>query len=167
MEPEKIIVLISDRSSETDFFDDTPYLFDNVGLVNYLAGTNKAGGPLVTTANTTLRSDLVIFKQDNNATVAAMAASQSAFQKTCIRIFEKMINTVPAGTQLSAPIGPRKFITMFGYVDLSGTNPKYWGKIGTYGQTAAPTTASYFFGTTSSSGSPGTSVTRQTQPGCK
>jgi hypothetical protein len=142
----------------TDFFDDTPYVFDRTGVVNYLAGTNKAGGPLVTTTNTAARSDLNIFTQDNNATIKAMAATASAFQKTCIKIFEKMINTVPKNTQLSGPIGPRKFITMFGYVDLIGTAVRYFGKVGTYGSTAAPTTASYVFGVSSGNGASGNTL---------
>jgi len=121
----------------------------------------------VTTANTTARSDLKIFQQDNNATVKAMAATQLAFQNTCIRVFEKMINTVPRGMELSAPIGPRKFITMFGYVDFSGTAIKYFGRVSTYGKTAAPSTAAFVFGTTTASGVAGTGATGNTQPGCK
>lgn len=97
-------------------------MFDNVGLVNYLAGTKKAGGPLVTTSNKNYTSDLRIFTSDSppNSTVKAMASSQTAFENTCFTIFEKMINTVPNGVVLSNSVTPpSNWITMEASLDLT------------------------------------------------
>lgn len=135
-----------DRSSEVDYFDDSPFVFDNLGVKNYLLGTGKAGGPLVTSANATVRSDLRIFTSDNNATIKAIASTQSTFETACLKVFAKMVNTVPSGVTLSAPIGPRKFITMYSYVELSSTGVlSYIGQIGGYSKTAAPSTVSYTY----------------------
>jgi len=134
-----------------DAFDDTPTTFDHIGLKNYIAGTNKAGGPLVTTANTTFRSDLNIFGSDGNATVLGMSTSLEAFEAACFPVFEKMIDTVPAGTVLSDLIGPRQWITMESHLDLDSTGAVvYSGVIGHYtgkGGAASPATASYQYGT--------------------
>lgn len=123
-------------------------MFDNLGVQRYLSGTGKAGGPLVTTSNAAFRSDLGIFSSDGNATIRAMAASQTAFENACFPIFEKMINTVPKNVNLSDIIGPRQWITMESHLDLTSAGvPTYSGTIGTYGKTAAPSTASYTYGT--------------------
>ena len=83
-------------SSDIDFFDDTPYVWDPTNLQEYLNGTGKAGGPLVTTTNITFQSDLRLFNNtDGNKTVKAMAVSQKTFENTCFPIFQKMIDTVP------------------------------------------------------------------------
>jgi hypothetical protein len=91
---------------------------------------------------------LGIFESDNNVTVKAMATSQQTFESACFPIFEKMIDTVPKNVTLSDPIGPRKFITMWSFLDL---NPAgiltYSGTIATYGNTPAPKTAAYQYGT--------------------
>jgi hypothetical protein len=122
----------------------------NVGLLKYLNGTGKAGGPLVTTSNATFQSDKCLFEKDNNATVKAMAKTQSTFENTCFTIFEKMINTVPETVTISSVIGPSKWITMHSNLDFTATNAlAYSGAIGTYGKTAAPKIASYQYGTVS------------------
>ena len=38
-------------------------------LQQYLSGTGNRGGPLVTTANKTVQSDLRLFESDHNATI--------------------------------------------------------------------------------------------------
>jgi hypothetical protein len=130
-----------------DSFDSSPFVFDNTGVSEYLNGSGRAGGPLVTTANVTFRSDLRIFSSDNNATIKAMASSQKTFESACFPIFEKMINTVPKGVQLSDVIGPRQWITMESHLDLASNGAvNYSGTIGTYSKAAVPTTASYFYG---------------------
>jgi hypothetical protein len=134
-----------------DAFDNTPTTFDHIGLQNYIAGTNKAGGPLVTTSNTSFRSDLRIFESDSNATVLSMSTSLEAFEAACFPVLEKMINTVPAGTILSDIIGPRQWITMESHLDLDSTGAVvYSGVIGHYtgkGGASSPATASYEYGT--------------------
>lgn len=103
---------------------------------------------MVTTTNTTFQSDARIFKSDGNATIKAMATSQTSFENTCFKIFEKMINTVPSTVTLSDVIGPRKWITMQSNLDLTSTGAvTYSGVIGTYSKTASPSIASYVYGT--------------------
>lgn len=120
---------------------------------------------MVTTANSTLRSDLRIFQSDNDVTVTAMSQSQAAFEQACLGVFAKMINTVPSNVELSAPIGPRPFITMFSFVDLSSAGViTYNGQVGTYSKTGSPTVASYVYGMTGS-GTVQTTPTKTTQPG--
>jgi len=65
-----------------------------------------------------------------------------------------MLNTVPAGTTLSSPVGPRPWITKESHLDLSPSGVvRYSGNITTQSKAAgaAPATASYVF--LSSSGS--------------
>jgi len=144
-----VLIVYEYRTDDIDTFDDTPFVFDNVGVKNYLAGALKAGGPLVTTTDALARSDLGIFTSDSNATVTAMATSQTSFENACFPIFEKMINTVPGtNAPLSDPIGPRTFITMDSRLDLTSTGVlTYSGFFGTYGKTAAPSTVTYEYGT--------------------
>ncbi|KAK1981397.1 WSC domain-containing protein [Colletotrichum cereale] len=81
---------------DTEFAD-----FDNGVVTEYLDGTTK--NPLVAGANDTLNSDKRIFSADGNKTMQAMA-DPAAFQATCADIFTRMIDTVPAGVQLTEPI---------------------------------------------------------------
>jgi hypothetical protein len=119
-----------------------------VGVQEYLNGTGRRGGPLVTTQNVTFRSDARIFASDGNATIRALAASQQSFENGCFTVFEKMINTVPKGVTLSGVIGPSKWITMNSNLDLLLNGAvTYSGTIGTYSKTAAPQTAAYEYGT--------------------
>jgi hypothetical protein len=105
----------------------------------------------VTTSNTTFQPDKRLFESDSNATVKAMATSQTSLENTCFTIFEKMINTVPKSVTLSDVIGPRKWITMFSFLDLTPRGVvTYSGTIGTYSKTAVPKKASYQYGYSSS-----------------
>ena len=75
-----------------------------------------------------------------------MAKSQTAFENACFPIFEKMINTVPKDVVLSAPIGPRSWLTMESHLDLTSTGGvTYTGKIGTYSKSAVPAKATYSY----------------------
>ncbi|KAF2735068.1 heme peroxidase [Polyplosphaeria fusca] len=142
---------VSPPGTGADTFDSTPFKFDNTQVQEYLTGTGKRGGPLVTTKNVTMQSDLRIFKSDNNVTVKAMSSAAS-FRNTCLTIFEKMLNTVPAGTTLSNPIGPRPWITKETHLDLSPSGVvRFSGNISTQSKAAgaAPATASYVYLTNS------------------
>ena len=136
-----------------DTFDSTPFNFDNTQLQEYLTGKGKRGGPLVTTKNVTMRSDLRIFTSDNNATVKAMSSADS-FRNTCLTIFEKMLNTVPKNVTLSDPVVPRPWITQESHLDLSSSGTLFFSGNITTNEKAlktAPGTASYVFLTSSGS----------------
>ncbi|KAG9227959.1 heme peroxidase [Amylocarpus encephaloides] len=128
-------------------FDSTPNVFDNTGVNEYISGVGLKGGPLVVGANETTRSDLRIFKSDNNVTINAMNTPGS-FEQTCLNIFEKMSNTVPSGVTLSAPIVPRPWIMRESHLDLTPLGiVTFQGTISAHGATEPPATASYFYGT--------------------
>lgn len=128
-------------------FDSTPAVFDNVGVNEYLTGTGKKGGPLVVGPVAT-NSDLRIFKSDSNVTIRAMS-SASSFQNTCFTIFTKMINTVPSGTTLSAPIGPRPWLLRESHLDLNSTTGAvtFSGTVIGHGTGVLPNVASYMYNT--------------------
>lgn len=132
-----------------DTFDSSPFNYDVTGINEYLSGTGKRGGPLVTSANETFRSDLRIFSSDNNTAIRAMS-TQPVFEQTCLTVFQKMLDTVPDGVALSDVIGPRAWITQESHLDLSpGGVVQYSGKITSYvrGGGAPPNKANYFYGT--------------------
>ncbi|TVY92382.1 WSC domain-containing protein [Lachnellula willkommii] len=134
-----------------DHFDSTPFVFDAVGVNEYLNGLGQAGGPLVTAQNETFRSDLRIFNSDSNDTIKAMASSTQSFEDACFTVFEKMINTVPKTVTLSTDlVGPRPWILMESHLDLSSTGAvQYSGNITTNSRfnPSVPTTATYAYGT--------------------
>ncbi|KAF8151527.1 heme peroxidase [Crassisporium funariophilum] len=82
-------------------FDSTTTAFDHAIASEYLTGTTK--NPLVTVKNVTLASDLRIFNSDGNVTMRSLD-SPEAFAKTCSSMFERMLNTVPAGVELTEEI---------------------------------------------------------------
>jgi hypothetical protein len=141
-----VLIDIKNSMSGVDYFDDTPFKFDNAGVSAYLSGVGKAGGPLVSTGNKAFQSDKNIFESDGNTTIKAMATSQKSFENACFPIFEKMINTVPKTVTLSDPIGPSPWLTMWAFLDLTSTGVvTYSGTIATYGKTAAPKTSTYSY----------------------
>lgn len=87
-------------------FDETVDTFDVAHVREYVDGTGKRGGPLVTSFNKTVRSDLRLFVSDRNATAKKLARSPSAFQETCKNLIGRMIDTVPRGVKLSKAIDP-------------------------------------------------------------
>ncbi|KAJ3970788.1 heme peroxidase [Lentinula raphanica] len=82
--------------------------FDStLDVVNeYLEGTGKRGGPLVTTDNVTVRSDLRLYESDNNATMRGLSNSTEYFVSRCISLMARMLDTVPSSTVLSDVISP-------------------------------------------------------------
>ncbi|PPR01719.1 hypothetical protein CVT24_001595 [Panaeolus cyanescens] len=72
-------------------FDSTT-AYDTKVVHEYLDGSTQ--NPLIVARNATLRSDLLIFSSDNNATMQSLA-SPEAFRETCKNLLERMINSVP------------------------------------------------------------------------
>ncbi|KAG8528781.1 uncharacterized protein KY384_006469 [Bacidia gigantensis] len=101
-------------------FDETDSGFDN-GLVNdYLGSKNAKGGPLVTTTNVTVQSDLRLYVSDQNATMQRLGQSNDYFLSQCSSTFQRMIETVPSGVRLSTPIDPTTTTNLKPYnVDLN------------------------------------------------
>ncbi|KAF9269321.1 heme peroxidase [Marasmius fiardii PR-910] len=101
--------IIQDNDTILALFDGTKG-FDNAIVTGYLDGTTP--DPLVVGPNITTNSDLRIFSSDGNATVQALASLDN-FTKTCSDLLERMINTVPAGVQLTDVVEPiqYKFLT--------------------------------------------------------
>ncbi|KAH8667468.1 heme peroxidase [Tricladium varicosporioides] len=89
-------------------FDDSPTVFDNNVVHAYIDGTGTRGGPLITTANESSRSDLRLFTSDNNATMEKHYNSGAGFVNTCATLFQRMIETVPKDVVLSDIITPQK-----------------------------------------------------------
>ncbi len=87
----------------TGDFDTTNSTYDNKVITQYLDGSTK--NPLCIGPDVDSRSDLRVFSMDGNKTVSAMADSAS-YSTTCSRILQKMIETVPAGVQLTDSITP-------------------------------------------------------------
>ncbi|CZT51102.1 uncharacterized protein RSE6_12189 [Rhynchosporium secalis] len=132
-----------------DTFDSTPFVYENKNVEEYLSAKGKAGGPLVTSKNTTFRSDFRIFNSDLNKTIIAMSTPQT-FLDTCFAVFEKMMDTVPRGMKLSEPITPRRWILRESHLDLSRSGVvQYSGNITTYsrGGPPVPNQAIYYYST--------------------
>ncbi|KAJ7754154.1 heme peroxidase [Mycena maculata] len=89
-------------------FDATPAVFDVDVLREYLEGNGQRGGPLVTTDNITVRSDLRLYLSDNNATLRGLAESDSKFISTCVSLLERMIDTIPSSVHLTDDIVPQE-----------------------------------------------------------
>ncbi|KAJ3774694.1 heme peroxidase [Lentinula raphanica] len=89
-----------------EHFDSTLDVFDILVVNEYLEGTGKRGGPLVTTDNVTVRSDLRLYESDNNATMRGLSDSTEHFVSRCISLMARMLDTVPSSTVLSDVISP-------------------------------------------------------------
>lgn len=85
-------------------FDSTRGVFDPNVVGEYLSSTGQRGGPLVTSFNETSRSDLRLYEADGNATMKALLAQGEGFLDTCATLFQRAMNTVPAGVQLGGDI---------------------------------------------------------------
>ncbi|KAF9051476.1 heme peroxidase [Panaeolus papilionaceus] len=90
----------SDFDSISVHFDNTTS-FDTRVVSQYLDSSTQ--NPLVIGKNDTTRSDLRIFNSDGNVTMKALA-DPATFQKQCGVLFERMIDTVPAGVELTDPV---------------------------------------------------------------
>ncbi|KAL2051140.1 hypothetical protein ABVK25_008569 [Lepraria finkii] len=87
-------------------FDETVAVFDVTVVNDYVHSTGDKGGPLVTTTNKTVQSDLRLYLSDNNQTITQLSQSSAYFQEQCQGLFQRMIETVPSNVFLSAPIDP-------------------------------------------------------------
>lgn len=103
-------------------FDDTVATFDVDVVQQYLDGRGNAGGPLVTTSNQTVRSDLRLYSSDGNATMRKLGRSADQFRATCTSLIARMIDTVPEGVQLTPVLDPRalKYANLTLSVDWAG-----------------------------------------------
>ena len=86
--------------------DTTVAVFDVNGVQEYLDGTGYRGGPLVTTSNQTVRSDLRLFSSDGNATVRKLGQSANQFRTTCTSLISQMLDTVPKHVTLTPVLDP-------------------------------------------------------------
>lgn len=86
--------------------DTTNAVFDILVVNEYLTGTGQKGGPLVTSFNVSSRSDLRLYTSDNNATIQDLSQSTQFFFNTCVDLFQRMFNTVPANVTLTEVIEP-------------------------------------------------------------
>lgn len=87
-------------------FDTTRAVFDRSVVHEYIDSTGNRGGPLVTTANETTRSDLRLYESDGNATMRALYDLGDGFQDTCVDLMGRMIHTVPGHVRLQEAITP-------------------------------------------------------------
>ena len=87
-------------------FDETVAGFDIATVNDYVHGTGAKGGPLVTTTNKTVQSDLRLYTSDQNATMKQLSQSTAYFQSQCQGAFQRMIETVPGNVYLSDPMDP-------------------------------------------------------------
>lgn len=103
-------------------WDDTVANFDVDAVQEYLSGKGNGGGPLVTTTNKTVQSDLRLFTSDGNATVERLAQSTAHFQSTCTTLIARMLDTVPKEVTLTPLIDPSgiKYADISLNIDWSG-----------------------------------------------
>ncbi|KAJ7891536.1 heme peroxidase [Mycena leptocephala] len=97
-------------------FDTTNTQFDNKIATEYISGTTQ--NPLVVGFNDKTNSDKRIFGSDGNVTMRSFANSPDLFTSTCADLFARMIDTVPAGVQLTEvitplPVKPQNIILLF------------------------------------------------------
>lgn len=102
-------------------FDTTRAIFDSDVVHEYIDWTGNKGGPLVTTDNTTTRSDLRLYESDGNATMQSLYNLGDGFQETCVEMMGRMINTVPAGASLQDAITPMSVKPINVTFDLDST----------------------------------------------
>lgn len=95
-------------------FDSTSASFDNRVAAEYLLGNTT--NPLVAGNNATLNSDARIFASDGNTTIAELGRTNEGFTAACADVMTHMIDTVPAGVQLTEPI---EAVDIKPYVDLA------------------------------------------------
>ncbi|KAJ7617347.1 heme peroxidase [Roridomyces roridus] len=85
-------------------FDSTFVTFDNAIATEYISGTTRS--PLIVGANDTTNSDKQIFSSDGNTTILSFATSAEVYTSTCADLFARMLDTVPAGVELTEVITP-------------------------------------------------------------
>ena len=87
-------------------FDTSRAVFDANVVAEYVHWTGNKGGPLVTSYNDSMKSDLRLYESDGNATMRALLAQGDGFLDTCVQLMARAIDTVPAGVQLGPQIMP-------------------------------------------------------------
>ena len=85
-------------------FDITRTVFDSRVVHEYIDWNGHFGGPLVTSFNVTVRSDLRLYESDGNATMQKLYDQGDGFLDTCVDLMGRMINTVPSGVTLQDAI---------------------------------------------------------------
>lgn len=115
-------------------------------LLIYLSldGTGQLGGLLITAPNVDDRSDLRLYSSDSNATMESISEEET-FRSKCFDVFERMINTVPAGSTLTDAVVPMAWkgvdlatdVNSEGTVSISGLIRNL------YSSGSAPSTVSY------------------------
>ena len=87
-------------------FDTSRAVFDPKVVAEYVHWTGNKGGPLVTSYNDSMKSDLRLYESDGNATMRALLAQGDGFLDTCVQLMARAIDTVPSGVQLGPKITP-------------------------------------------------------------
>ncbi|KAH6653037.1 heme peroxidase [Truncatella angustata] len=125
-------------------FDGTPADFDSSVVNEYLDGTGTLGGPLITAPNVDDRSDLRLYNSDSNATMESIS-EEATFRSSCFDVFERMINTVPAGSSLTEPITPMAWKAIELATDINSQGVvSIGGRIrNLYNTGSSPSTVSY------------------------
>ncbi|KAJ7037639.1 heme peroxidase [Mycena alexandri] len=131
-----------------EHFDTTFDHFDNNVATEYISGTTQ--NPLVVGANDTTNSDKRIFASDGNKTMVgsvtpfvlrilpfmpsySFAQSADLFASTCASLFARMIDTVPAGVELTEVIEPLPVKPALISLILDGDNLKLPGLVRLFG----------------------------------
>ncbi|KAF2006087.1 heme peroxidase, partial [Amniculicola lignicola CBS 123094] len=85
--------------------DSTVAVFDNKIVTEYFAGTSK--NPLIVGPSVKLKknADTMVYTADGNATMKTLT-NAATFSARCRDMFQKMIETVPAGVTLTDPVKP-------------------------------------------------------------
>ncbi|KAJ7636412.1 heme peroxidase [Roridomyces roridus] len=123
----------TDDSEGVLHFDTTPITFDNNVATEYISGTTQ--NPLVVGCNDTTNSDKRIFGSDGNATMRSFAASPALFSSTCANLFARMIDTVPAGVQLTDVIAALPVKPANVELVLAGDRIQLFGQVRLWNQT--------------------------------
>ncbi|KAL8690317.1 MAG: hypothetical protein Q9218_004210 [Villophora microphyllina] len=87
-------------------FDESTEAFDDRVVQDYISGTGSGGGPLVTTTNKTVQSDLRLYSSDGNKTMKSLGSSKDQFSSACADLMARMLDTVPRGVSLTPLIQP-------------------------------------------------------------
>lgn len=99
------LLLTNPSLDGADSFDSTPGVFDPAVITVYLSSTGTKGGLLVTGPNVDEHSDFRLYNSNLNITLESMTSLQT-FGLRCSTLFSRMIDTVPRGVMLSAPVTP-------------------------------------------------------------
>ncbi|KAH7311247.1 heme peroxidase [Stachybotrys elegans] len=123
------------EGDERQDFDQTVAHFDNVVAKDFVG--NISQNPLAFGHNHTTRSDARIFNADGGDLIHRMAESNDFFIDTCKDLVERMLNTVPRGVELTAPIEPVVVKPDHLWITINDDNTKtLGGEIRVHGSTS-------------------------------